>query len=252
MMLQAGALILGSLLWDEHKGRPQWRTQRLNERGLKHVPVPIRYGRFSEQRKTYTMVFSRLCYRYSQLGQGVIAPFVRPIESFDDLRHEAECLADAEGLDNSWNWGAVGLLKRPSSKVPVNILEQWTEYFKGRCSHYQAFAGHTPTEQPAISKEGYLNLRWPLRAEDTVQYDFLLATPTKPRIRDQPNLNRYPRAREIATCLSTDQTNYLINNVLHDIRTSQDSSIWKAMTSLQPKLAAEWPQITSSLGEEVR
>lgn len=252
MTFQAGVLIIGSLLWDGHKGRSQWRTQRLNEQGVKHVDVPIRYGRFSEQRNAYTMVFSRLCYRHSQLGRGVIVPFAGPIESFDDLRREAECLADAEGLDDRWNWGAVGLLKRPSSKVPVNILEQWTGYFKERSSRYQAFAGHTSSEPPTISKEGFLNLRWPLSAEDAVQYDFLLATPTKARVYEQPNLKRYPHAREIATLLPTDRTKYFINNVLHDIRTSQDSSIWKAMTMLHPKFAAGLPQIARSFDEDVR
>jgi len=138
MALQGGVLIIGSLLWDEEKGRPQWRTERLTENNAQAVAVPIRYGRFSNGRGAYTMVFSRLCYRHKVLGQGVVVPFTRLIATFDDLRIEVERLDAAEGMDGNWGWGAIGLLKNASSKFPEHFLEQWTAYFKGRSSDYQA------------------------------------------------------------------------------------------------------------------
>jgi len=179
-------------------------------------------------------------------------PFAKPIKSFDDLLGEAECLADAEGLGSSWEWGAVGLLKNPASKLPVSFSEEWTKYFKGKASLYEGFAGQTRSEEPVINREGFLCLSWPFTGEDRIRYDLLIATPTKARIHDQPNLKRYPRAREIATLVPTDKTNYLINNILHGIRTSQDPSIWKSVTKLHSEFAAKWPQIASSLGEEMR
>jgi len=252
MAFQGGVLIIGSLLWDEDNGRTQWRAQRLNKNNAKAVAVPIRYGRFSTNRNAYTMVFSRLCYRHSKLGQGVVVPFARSIGTFDDLRHEAEYLATAEGLNGNWEWGAVGLLKKAPSKLPGDFLEQWTGYFRERSIRYQAFAGQTASEAPAISREGLLDLSWPLDGEDSVEYDFILATPTRPRIQNNSNLKRYPRPREIATLVPSDNTHYFINNVLHGVRTSEDTSIWKAITKLHPEFAAEWPQVSSLLGEQTR
>ncbi len=252
MTFQAGVLIIGSLLWDENRGRPQWRAQRLNEKGVTPVPVPIRYGRFSDQRHAYTMVFSRLCCRRKQLGRGVVVPFAKPIKSFDDLLGEAKCLADAEGLGDRWKWGAVGLLKNPASKLPVSFSEKWAKYFKEKASLYQGFAGQTRGEEPVINREGFLCLSWPFTGEDRIQYDLLVATPTKPRMHNLSSLRRYPRATEIAAFVPADKTNYLINNILHGIRTSQDPSIWKSVTKLHSEFAAKWPQIASSLGEEMR
>jgi len=196
------------------------------------------------------MVFSRLCYRHKQLGQGVIVPFSRPIESFNDLQQEVDSLGRAERLDSNWQWGAVGLLTRASCKCPANLLQQWTQYFRARSAHYEAFAGHTRSEQPTISRDGFLNLRWPLSGKDADRFDFLLATPTKARIEIQPRPRRYPNSTEIATFLPADKTNYFINNVLCGIRTQQDAAIWKIVARVQPRFAAKWPQIASLICEK--
>lgn len=247
MALQGGVIIIGSLLWDENNERPLWRTQRLNETAVRRVALPIRYGRFSDHRRAYTMVFSRLCYRHKQLGQGVIVPFSRPIESFSGLQQEVDALGKAEGLDSNWQWGAVGLLPGASCKCPANLLQQWTQYFRARTAHYEAFAGHTRTEQPTISRDGFLNLRWPLSGKAADRFDFLLATPTKARIENQPSLRRYPNSTEIAKSLPADTTDYFINNFLRGIRTQQDAAIWRTVARVQPRFAAEWPQISDEL-----
>jgi hypothetical protein len=70
------------------------------------------------------MVFSRLCYRHTELGEGVVVPFARSIATFDDLRDEVEQLAKAEGMNGNWDWGAVGLLKNASSEFPPDFLQQ--------------------------------------------------------------------------------------------------------------------------------
>jgi len=250
MALQGGVLIIGSLLWDQDNERQQWR-QRLREADEKPVPAPIRYGRFSSKTKpgTYTMVFSRLCYRHKQLGQGVVVPFRRPIESFDGLREEAECLAAAEGLNNKSEWGAVGLLCREPAKLPAPFLQQWTEYFTARFVGYQAFDGHTPSEGPVITRGGFLKLRWPLSGKDNKQYDVLLATPTNAEVQGQPNLRRYPLPREIASSIPTDKRNYFVTNVRKGIRTSQDSAIWKTVRRLDPDFAAERSDVSSALAD---
>lgn len=53
-----GVLIIGSLYWDDDKPhREEWRRDRLRMDNRQYVKVPIRYGRYSETRKGYTMVF---------------------------------------------------------------------------------------------------------------------------------------------------------------------------------------------------
>ena len=247
MALRGGVLIIGSLLWDEDKARTHWRKERLNEKSAKRAPVPIRYGRFSTNRGAYTMVFSRLCYRHSELGQGVIVPFARSIATFDDLCDEAERLATAEGLGDKWKWGAVGLLKKPVSALPEEYLQRWTRYFRGRSGHYQAFVGQTRSEAPAISRNGFLNLAWPVSGKAPAKCDFLLATPTKARIQDHPNLKRYPSPGEVAALIPNDRTNYFVSNVGHGIRTSDDAEIWKAVTKVQSTFTAKWPQVSCLL-----
>ena len=251
MALRAGVLIIGSLLWDEANARPQWRAQRLDEKNAKPALAPIRYGRFSTKRGAYAMVFSKLCYRHRELGRGIIVPFVKPIATFDDLQQEAEFLATAEGLGRNWEWGAVGLLKNTSSMFPVDFVEQWRRFFKGKTPHYQAFAGHTPSETPAINGDGLLSLKWPISGKDSPTYDLLLATPTKARIQDHPYLKRYPRPAEIGTLIPSDATNYFIRNVLHGIRTPEDASIWRTVTRRCPQFAAEWPQIGSRVSPRI-
>ena len=250
MALQGGVLIIGSLLWDDNNGRTQWRTQRLNIDNAKPVAVPIRYGRFSNDRGAYTMVFSKLCYRHKVLGRGVIVPFTRSIATFDDLKSEAEHLDTAEGMNGNWEWGAIGLLKNPSSRLTGDFLEQWKRYFREQSLRYQAFGSQTPSEMPALSPDGFLNLRWPLK-NNSVKYDFLLATPTKPRIQNYYNVKRYPSAEEIAALVPTDATRYFIKNILHGIRTSEDVSIWKAVTKLNPEFAAQWPRVSSLIGKKL-
>lgn len=251
MAFRAGVPIIGSLLWDEENARPQWRAQRLDEKNAKPAPVPIRYGRFSTKRGAYAMVFSKLCYRHRDLGRGVIVPFVRPIATFDDLQQEAEFLATAEGLGGNWEWGAVGLLKNTSSKLPVDFVERWRRFFRGKAAHFQGFSGHTPSETPAIAEDGFLNLKWPITGKGFPKYDLLLATPTKARTQDHSYLKRYPRPTEIGSLVPNDATNYFMRNVLHGIRTSEDTSIWKTVKRLYPRFAAEWPRIDSSLSARV-
>ncbi len=178
----------------------------------------------------------------------MVVPFAGPIATFADLRREAEELATAEGMNDNWTWGAVGLLTKASSSFPPTFLEQWRAYFKEKLSRDEAFSGHTRTETPAINQDGFLKLKWPLSRKDSKKYDFLLATPTKARIQDNYHLKRYPRAGEIAALVPADATRYFISNVLHGIRTSEDGAIWKAAIKRDPTFAAKWRKVSSSLG----
>jgi hypothetical protein len=79
--LNAGVLIIGSLLWD--KGRQAWRDARLDVSSTQTATAPIRYGRLSGAQRgyTYTMVFSRL----SQMGHAKVVRYSRTISTVEDL-----------------------------------------------------------------------------------------------------------------------------------------------------------------------
>ena len=86
MPLRGGVIIIGSLLWD-NSNRQKWRENNLCIEKQFKVYIPIRYGRCScARKKTYTMVFSNICYlkRYG-LEIGWILPIKAEINSFNEL-----------------------------------------------------------------------------------------------------------------------------------------------------------------------
>lgn len=244
MEFRAGALLIGSLLWDTGKARPAWRRTHLNMGLGEFVRVPIRYGRISHSRgDTHTMVFSKLCYRQKELGIGFVAPFSGPISSTEDLLAEAQHLADAEGLGNAWTWGAIALKANPSARLPREMKAAWSLYFAQRASGCEVLRTCARSERPPISRNGLLALRWPtsVKTGKPVTLDFILATPTKATL----DRRRYPRSAQIAeTYVYHNDPEYFLENVAHGIRTSQDAILWKTMARLKP----EWETTYAHIG----
>src|SRR6266513_1828279 len=82
MPLNAGILIIGSLLWDSENGRPAWRDARLDMPSAQAVTAPIRYGKKARTRgNSFTMVFSRL----SPPGAAKLVPCSHTISTPQDL-----------------------------------------------------------------------------------------------------------------------------------------------------------------------
>jgi len=243
--LRTGILIIGSLLWDSRNGREQWRRSRLRMDDRRPVPAPIRYGRFSDQRKTYTMVFSRLCYRQRGLGTAQLVPCVSSVSSAAELITEAEYLAQAEGL-SEWTWGGIGVAVNPQASVAKDILGGWAGYFAKRSKGCQVFKAHARTETAVLSARGILRLDWPaVSSGGALEIDLLLATATAPHIEKKLRDKwLYARPVEIAEAyakLSTPE--YFVENVRSDIRTNQDAAIWKATLRHRPDWAKEFADI---------
>jgi hypothetical protein len=242
--LQAGVLIVGSLLWD-NANREDWRGKRLDMRLAERVWLPIRYGRESRQRRrnTHTMVFSTLCYRQRQLGVGYSVPFSHDIKRVDDLIEQVESLGEAEGLkDMAWTWGAVGILKNPSIALPQEITDAWRLHFRRASRDCELFRTHAPSERAVVSKDGFLRLRWPTRVDEKgpVKLDLLLATPTAPTLTG----GRYPSPREIGgRYANQNYPTYFIENVTRQIRTAQDIPIWKTMILSRPDWEVRYERI---------
>lgn len=249
MSINAGVLIIGSLLWDDRHSRPEWRRNRLDLSGAQPVSAPIRYGRFSENRNTYTMVFSRLCYRHRGLGTAQVVPCVKAIGSPADLLAEASYLAVAEGLQE-WTWGAIGILVKPRATIANDILNSWRAYFAKNARACEVFSAHANSETAVLNDGGILRLDWPTRlSRKNLELDLLLATATAPSMNHPGDREkRYARPREIGETYAKQSTpEYFIENVRHDIRTNQDVAIWKAMVRQRPEWVEAFDDIDKRL-----
>lgn len=226
MRLDAGILIIGSLLWD--KNRQGWRDERLDLPHSEVVSAPIRYGRRSGERRghTYTMVFSR----NAPMGHARVVRCSHAITSADDLMVESVELWEAEALEEDTgriaaNWGCVALLCNHERKIPADILKAWAKRVALEPGYGKV--SQAPNEGPLIDKEGLLQIDWPRRVEGgaAVDLDVLLVTANDPTLVVTPP--SYPSAETIADAWNAagEHVSYFWNNVDSGISTFQDDEI---------------------------
>lgn len=227
MSLNAGILIIGSLLWDDE--RRAWRDARLEMGLAETVMAPIRYGRLSGKRRghTYTMVFSRLC----QAGQAKVVRCSHTVSSAENLIAEAEQLwkaeqPNAEAGRIAASWGCVALLCNPERKIPEDITKAWAT----RVSREPDYGNVPQTEDEGclVSKAGLLQIPWPCLAEGgtAVTLDLLLATANDPTLTGTPP--SYPKVETIAdawNAAASEHAEYFWKNAEGAIRTFQDDEI---------------------------
>ena len=232
MVLSVGIWIVGSLLWDEHPTRKQWRQDRLDLARAIPIATPIRYGRCSSSRRnSYTMVFSEALSRDGgKMGQAIVVPCQRAIRTIDDLIEEAECLWGAEMKSASSNrrisadWGCVALAVNPKAAVPEHLLQGWSNRVAREGKYGDLI--HAEDEAAVVSSVGRLMLPWPLQKDGSpLKLDAILATATNPTLID----GRYPMAQEVADgwvrCADRTRVQYFWENRAHGIVTFQDDEI---------------------------
>jgi hypothetical protein len=238
MPLNAGILIIGSLFWDSERGRPEWRSARLNMAAVQTVTAPIRYGRLSGTRgNSYTMVFSRLC----PPGWAKLVPCSHAISTPQELIAEAEFLWKAEQPDAEANriastWGCVAVLCNPGREIPQNLLREWAN----RVSREPDYGRVSQTDAEGVlvgRKDGLLRIDWPRLAESGAgsDFDLLLVTANDPRIRaSSPN---YPTVQMIAEAWNRagEHVGYFWKNTNNGIRTFEDDQL---RAILNPRLQA--------------
>src|SRR6267142_2158195 len=224
--LNAGILIIGSLLWDERR-RP-WRDARLDMTSAQTATAPIRYGRLSESRgNTYTMVFSRLC----EAGRAKVLRCTRAVSTPADLIAEAEALWKAEQPSAdagriAVDWGCVALLRNPERKIPEDLLKGWADRV-GREPDY-GHVSQTQEEGVLVTKNGLLQIAWPhlIEGGTPVQLDLLVATANDPEI--TATSPSYPEPETIANAWNTAASRhaeYFWKNLDNGIHTFQDDEI---------------------------
>lgn len=224
MKFKGGAIIIGSLFWDNEPKRIKWRKLYLesleNRISLK---ARIRYGRESSSRRnTYTMILSN--HPKTELGNAYILPFKEILKNARNLESQAFAMAAAEGLwkktgtSLNKNWGTVGLLINPKLKESRNlerIKERWTKIY----AEYDLNpSDYTIEKEPEIiDKNGFLKIDW---TDEMNEFDFLIATLTVPRPKSL--LNEIVIAEIIN---ETGYDEYFLNNYKNGIRTFQDEKI---------------------------
>lgn len=225
-----GVLIIGSLYWDVAPHRRTWRCDRLDQYRGRYVHVPIRYGRLSEKRQSYTMVFSTSLGTH-EYGRAIVVPCSRRVRSAADLVDEAVHLWTAETthgknpggrVSAKDGWGCVGALPNPQRPLPADLRAGWTERVSDEPLYGKLNAADS--EDAAVDQSGLLTIPWPETEDGSpLEVDLLLATATAPKIVD----GRYPTVQEIAGAWNnTDgRAHYFYNNREHGITTFQDPAI---------------------------
>lgn len=224
MEFKGGAIIIGSLLWENKPTRIKWRDVYLKSaENKKAIRVKIRYGRKSRTREnTFTMILSN--HQEIEFGSAYILPFKEPIRNARHLESQAFAMAGAEGLCGkdkpslNKTWGTVGLLINPNletSKSLKIIKERWTKMY----SEYEFNPSDyiIENESEIIDRNGFLKLEWTDEMDD---FDFLIATLTV------PDPKKLLDEQIIADKINeTGYDEYFLSNYQNGIRTFQDEKI---------------------------
>jgi len=218
--LSGGLLIVGSLLWDDHETRVSLRNDTLLMDKSTPVPAPIRYGRKSEKRNTFTMVISSDCKSDEKIGIGSLIPFRNNIENSTEIEHVATCIINAEHKEikslnrYNWGWGCLALLINPCKSNNQNV-KQLIEFWSSKFSTGFNPSDYAVTVEPTlISKQGQLFIDW---KDEYGDLDFIVLTATKPT-------DPVPTALILSESFEKDNT-YFIGNRNNNIQTYQDEQI---------------------------
>jgi len=173
------------------------------------------------------MVFSNKCYsrRYG-VGTGWVLPIRAEINSFNDLKVEAQKMGKVEGFNGlSNNWGSVALLLNPNKEIDNSIRTEWTKLMSSKISNHSLLIKKLKSEKSPIDSSGFLTIRWPeeVTPKNKIEkLDFLIATVTSPKLIK----GRYPTAYQIADAMKKAKYyNYFLRNRKHGIITFQDERI---------------------------
>lgn len=233
----AGVLVVGSLLWDTMVDRSIWREKAFGKKSKKiSISVPIRYGRFSQKRNCYTMVFSYEFLEKKLYGSAFVLPFSQQALTAKDLLKEAVNLGKAEGLSNgccknlSNSWCIVLNWINPSLSIIKKeyFLNMWRE----KClalhkNDYLSLFKSDSEKQLVFDTNGSLLFKWP---DELSKLDIVFATQTRICIKDEES-KRYPTITEIIDLFIKDPT-YFTENLKHGISTYEDNQIQKQLFEL--------------------
>ncbi|HET8866521.1 MAG TPA: hypothetical protein VFM80_12570 [Gracilimonas sp.] len=235
--LNSGVLMLGSLLWDNTKGRKAWREHYFGENfypNIIDVKVPIRYGRFSQIRGCPTMVLSSEYWKEEKYGTAKFVPFKNQEFQFSELICAARDLSSAEGSSSrefikggTTKWCILTCWLNYNMENKESFVDKWSErYFPTLTNELIESFKMNSEDESLINERGCLKMDWP---ELLTTYDVVLATQTKPRKSECCHCN-YLKPNELAEQIFS-KPEYFIKNRLNGITTFDDDLIIEVLKS---------------------
>lgn len=242
---RVGVLIIGSLYWRDTSSRKSWRKSRLDQDAGYLASAPIRYGRFSDKSRTFTMVFSRRL-KGTQSGTARVVPCKNPVSTAEELIVEAEHLWAAERSNKpdgriSASWGCVALLIRPGLKLSPQFLNGWLERVRQETPYGRI--PQTKKEGILVDEVGLLRIDWPapIGLKSQIKLDLLLVTANHPTFHGASRL--YPTPKMIANAWAANdrEFEYFRENRRNSICTFQDQKILARLKKFFPALYDNLP-----------
>ncbi|TZF81176.1 hypothetical protein FW774_19185 [Pedobacter sp. BS3] len=243
MNIKVGAITIGSLLWDPTEIRKKWQSELALDKKLK-VPLPIRYGRLSEESRngTFSMVFSNSINKEESLGLGYVLPYKQNITSTEEFVRQMRLLSQAEGISKDRickSWGTVCISINPfiNKTAKDEIAMIWNNLVKATKDN---LTGNQ--RQPDVEKFGEIDElksidnNWQLTVDlnylfknQLREFDCLVATSNAIKLNSNDD-NIYPSIKQIAKAIrDKNYYDYFLKNRMNSIRTFQDKKIAKIL-----------------------
>lgn len=237
--MKVGIIIIGSLLWDENRGkdleyRKNWRHENLDLKNKIHCKLPVRYGRKSGKGKHYTMVYTKDI-NYLNYGLGYLIPIQTEIKDIDEIISHAKKLSLAEGKETKSTskcpvvkgakeqWAVISFIF--NSKLPedtkMKFRHEWNEKTNIKFLKIDKF---NEFKESIINTDGEITSFWPesikiSEQEKVNEFDLILTTCTK------INVSKYPSNGDLLKDINKDDREYFFKNLQNGIITFQDFSI---------------------------
>jgi len=249
MIMRGAALVIGSLLWEDHyQGkdlrRSMWRENWLDMNATIKVSLPIHYGRYSAKRKCCTTTFFPEDEMEGKgMGVGYAIPFKVKISKISELESAGIAIARAEGMESRQlrtDWMTTSIVVNPEFKDRDRIEIAWSRLVKKRTDKLP----DGNDQHFGFDPNGYLRMSWPKQAgsgQFLKDVDFVIAAATVPRELDRRLIA--PITEEVAWTMNGPKgREYYSKNQQNGILTYQDDAIARFIAEHEPTIAQEAPE----------
>jgi hypothetical protein len=251
MIMKGAALVIGSLLWEDHyQGkdlrRSMWRGNWLDMTAKIKVSLPIHYGRYSANRKYCTTTyFPEDELEGKAMGVGYAIPFKIKMSKISEIESAGIAMARAEGMESRQlrtDWMTTAIAVNPNFKDRDRIEIAWSRLVKKKTDKMP----EGNDQHFGFDPNGYLRASWPREAgsgQFLKDIDFVIAAATVPRELDRRLIA--PTTEEVARSMNSPKgREYFSQNQQNGILTYQDEAIARFIAEHEPTTPTETPDFT--------